>query len=222
MHTRQPCRPAGVPLPRNLDAEGVVYPRTVTSLSTCCLDIIDKSQFSRLRRDSTFRFSSSFIIHPCLPFVPSFPLNAFLVFAREGSISGEGDGLDIVLWETSSKNLFLYRYISLLFYQRNTKSAFHRLRGIDFSNLQARSSNVLGVNCCTEDGDGSQTSGKSKKKKKKKSPSSSVLVRLVSNERSTFSFHRVTIPLLGSWPKDKSIRSSATLSFYEIPGDKSK
>lgn len=74
-HTRQP---RGVPLPRNLDAEGVVYPRTVTSLSTCP-DIIDKSQFSRLRRDSTFRFSSSFIIHPFLRFIPSFLLFSYSI-----------------------------------------------------------------------------------------------------------------------------------------------
>lgn len=52
----------------------------------------------------------------------------------------------------------------------------------------------LGVNCCIEDRDGSRTSGKSKKKISFLfGPRFSSV--LVSNERSTFAFHRVTMSL---------------------------
>lgn len=67
-HTRQPCRPRCAVATELGRGGGRLPPPSLplfTSLSTCS-DIIDKSQFSRLCRNSTFRFSSSFIIYPCL------------------------------------------------------------------------------------------------------------------------------------------------------------
>ena len=134
VHTRDShaAPPLCAPLPRNLDAEGVVYPRAVTSLSTCrCPDIIDKSQFSRLRRDSTFRFSSSFIMHPCLPFPPCFSLDTFRAL-RPAVFLGRPIHLDNSAHRNSA--YFLEKSLSVFPTQN-----LHFI-GIDFSNLQARSS----------------------------------------------------------------------------------
>lgn len=84
-HTRQPCRPRCAVATELGRGGGRLPPPSLplfTSLSTCS-DIIDKSQFSRLCRNSTFRFSSSFIIHPCLWFIPFFPLTSYPTLEKE-------------------------------------------------------------------------------------------------------------------------------------------